>query len=278
MGVQARIVLWAPGERAARRGARAAFARIARIDGALSDWREGGELERIQARAALEPVRVGEDLAGCLARALEVAEATGGAFDPTLGSLTRLWRAACFTGVELDRCSLEAARARTGWRRVRLDPATRMLAIEAPGLELDLGGIGKGWAADRALETLAELGIERALVALAGDIALGAPPPGEAGWTVALPADSAGAPLVLARCGVSTSGDDEQALERDGVRESHVLDPATGRGVVGHPRVTVIAPDATTADALATAIHASGIEAAEEWLERFAGARFLGRP
>ncbi len=279
MGVQARIVLWTTGESAARSAASAAFARLAEVDDALSDWRVDGELARLEQHAGGAPVQVSADLYRCLERALEVAHATDGAFDPTLGALTRLWREARATGISPSEHELQAARARTDWRQVELDPRSCSARLACAGMELDLGGIGKGYGADRALETLAVHGVESALVGLAGDHALGAPPPGEPGWRIAVGDDpETSNVLVLSRCGVSTSGDSEQFLELDGVRTSHILDPRTGRGVVGRPFSTVVAADAASADALATALSVLGPEAGWGVLAAFPGAEVRLEP
>jgi len=274
MGVQARLVLWTPDEPTARRAATAAFARLATVEAALSDWLVDGELARLEASATAAPVEVSEDLFSCLSRSLEIARASDGAFDPTLGRLTRLWRQARRTGVAPTPAQIEAARARIGWQHVELDPSSRTVRLALAGLQLDLGGIGKGWGADRALETLAEHGVERALVGLAGDHVLGAAPPGAEGWRL-LAGTRAGnqRELVLAHRAVATSGDTEQFFELEGRRHSHILDPRTGLGVVERPLVTVVAPDGATADALASAVSVVGPSNASALLQRFPGVR-----
>jgi thiamine biosynthesis lipoprotein len=140
-------------------------------------------------------------------------------------------------------------------------------------MRLDFGGIGKGCGADRGLERLRARGFEHALVGIEGDLALGAPPPGEHGWRVAAGASASelDETLLLANCGVSTSGDAAQAIEVDGARSAHVIDPRTGLGLATHVRTTVIARDATHADALATALTLLGPERGVEIVERVPG-------
>ena len=127
---------------------------------------------------------------------------------------------------------------------------------------LDLGGIAKGYAVDAAMAVLAKHGIDRALVAVAGDIALGSPPPGKDGWRVGIaPLTDNGPPteyISLAHKAISTSGDTWQYVEIGGRRYSHLVDPKTGVGLTDHSSVTVIAPDATTADALASTVSVLG--------------------
>jgi len=134
---------------------------------------------------------------------------------------------------------------------------------------LDLGGIAKGYAADAALAELRARGLHRALVDGGGDLALGAPPPGSDGWRIALPQ---GERLVLADAGVATSGDRHRYLEVDGVRYAHVVDPRSGVGVRQAPTVTVIAPDGTTADVLASALTVMDAAAGKALLASVPGA------
>src|SRR5262249_10573955 len=135
---------------------------------------------------------------------------------------------------------------------------------------LDLGGIAKGYAADQALALLRSKGITRALVAASGDIAVGDPPPGQPGWKIgisdigAVVADNQQSTInhqmVLHNGGISTSGDAEQFIEIGGVKYSHILDPTTGLGLTNRIQVSIVAPNATTTDGLATAVSVLGAE------------------
>ena len=144
-------------------------------------------------------------------------------------------------------------------------PETQSVLLPKPGTRLDPGGIGMGYAADGALEVLAARGISSAMIDASGDVLVSAAPPGTDGWRIAvapLRPGGQGDILVLVHAAVTTSGDAYQAVEIDGVRYSHIVDPRSGLGVAGPTTVTVVAPDATTADALATAAsvlgHAAG--------------------
>jgi thiamine biosynthesis lipoprotein len=168
---------------------------------------------------------------------------------------------------------LAEALAATGFKHLGLDPKARTAQLTAANMRLDLGGIAKGFAADQALAVLKKNGVAQAMVAASGDMALGDPPLGEKGWRIAVGAldPSAEKPkryLRLANCGVSTSGDAHQFVVLDGKRYSHIVDPRTGLGLTHRSSVTTIAPDAMTADALATAISVlgpkSGIELAKK--------------
>jgi len=275
MGTEARIVLYADDEPTARAAAAAAFERMDRVEDALSDWRVDSELAGLDAHAGRGPLPVSADLFDTLRIATEVARASDGAFDVTVGPLTVLWRAARAAPAEgraTDAAALEQALGLVGWQRLELDPEARTAALRDPGMRLDLGGIGKGFACDRALAILAERGIERALAQIGGEVAVGAPPPGASGWTVEPRCgELTGEPLRLAGAAVSTSGDVEQHVVVDGVRRSHVLDPRTGLGLVGRPCVTVVAPSGALADALASAAEVLGPRPGRELVARFPG-------
>jgi thiamine biosynthesis lipoprotein len=134
-----------------------------------------------------------------------------------------------------------------------------------PGMQLDLGGIAKGYAADAALKAMADLGCPRALVAAGGDIAVNDPPPDAEGWKIGIapledPESQPKKYLILHHAGVSTSGDAEQFVEIDGKRYSHIVDPKTGLGLVGRMSVTVVAPNGTTSDSMTKVVAVLGPE------------------
>ncbi|MFM8705825.1 MAG: FAD:protein FMN transferase [Planctomycetia bacterium] len=267
MGVPWTITLYAASEAAGREAAAAAFAEVERLNGILSDYDETSELARLSAAAPTAvPVEVSEDLWRVLERAVAIREATGGAFDPTVGPLTTLWRQSRRSGALPLPDKLAAARAAVGPDTLRLDREHRTVRLEASGMRLDLGGIGMGYAIDRALEVLRRRSINAAMIDASGDIGVSGPPPGSPGWRIdvapldPLATDAPRQTLVLVDAAVTTSGDARQGVEIDGIRYSHIVDPRTGIGVVGPAAVTVIARDCTTADALATAASVLGPE------------------
>ena len=280
MGVQARIVLYAPREDLADRAARAAFDRIAALDAALSDYRPDSELMRLCDRAGGPPVPVSHDLHAVMAAALDLAQRSDGAFDPTVGPATRLWREARRTGRFPSAESLRSTREIVGWRQVEIVPVPPSIRLARPGMRLDLGGIAKGFALDRAMETLKAEGIASALVEMGGDILVSAPPPGRRGWTVEVVNPAPGRPkepLVLANQAVSSSGDTEQFVEFDGVRYSHIVDPRTCVGLTTRIAATVVAPTATLSDGLATAVCVLGPARGRALVASTPGARVIVR-
>jgi len=279
MGTTFRIVLYAADKEAADAAAKAAFARVAKLDGIMSDYKRDSELMRLCAKFAKEigePVPVGEDLFTVLQKAEELSKTSDGAFDVTVGPVVQLWRHARRTQQLPEKDELAAAMAKVGYRNVQLDAKARTVKLLKPGMQLDLGGIAKGYAADAALRLLREkFGIKAALVAAAGDITCGDPPPDKDAWTVDIAPIAKGQKprsLKLANAAVSTSGDLEQFVEIGGVRYSHIVDPKTGLGITGRRSVTVIAKHGVTADSMTKAVMLMPREKALDLVERTPGA------
>lgn len=273
MGVEVRMVMYAPDDGAARSAARAAFDRIAGLEQIMSDYRPKSEM-RLVARRPREWVPVSEDLFRVLARAVEVASASEGAFDPTVGPVVALWREARRLRRLPGESALRTARARVGWQRIALDSARRRVRLATSGMRLDLGGIAKGDIVQQAAITLRERGIASALVEAGGDIAVSDAPPGQRGWRIETSAGDTTIrerALALTHAVISTSGPSAQFVEIGGTRYSHVVDPRTGVGLTSSAHATVIADDGALADALSTALTVVGAEGAARLLARYPG-------
>jgi thiamine biosynthesis lipoprotein len=283
MGAPWTITVHTESRAAGERAIAAAFGEIARLEAVLSDYDPTSELARLSAAAPMaEPVAVSDDLWRVLVAAEAFRDASDGGFDISVGPLTALWRQSRRSGRLPRKDKLARALAAVGRGTVELLPESRAVRLPKPGTRLDPGGIGMGYAADRALELLAARGIRAAMIDASGDVLVSGPPPGRDGWRIAvapLRPGGAGDWLVLANAAVTTSGDAHQAVEIEGNRYSHIVDPRTGLGVPGPAAVTVIAPDAATADALATAASVLGPEAGPTLIARFPGcmARFTWR-
>lgn len=272
LGVVARIDAYVPHTVNPARAFRAAFDRIADLERKFSSYRDDSEIRRVEDLAWKRPVPVSDDLSTLLQLALSIARETGGAFDPTIGALTRL---AHERGLSLsphrDQAFVQAGRL-TGWQQVALDSERNTVFLMAKGVQFDLGGIAKGFIADEALRELANRGIESAMVAIAGDIAVGGPPPGERGWTVGL--DAVGTRggvervLTVANQGVSTSGSRARSYRVGKRRCSHILSPTVGSCTDPDIAVSAVAPTAAEADGLATALVAMGRERSETLLSK----------
>jgi len=275
MGTNAHIIFYADSEEVAAEAANRAYDRLNALDAVMSDYRPDSELMRLCKAEAGVPHAVSRDLAFVLARSAEIAAKTGGAFDPTVGPVVRLWRTARRSGTRPDDAVLAAARELVGYRLMTVDEAERTVTLARSGMQLDLGGIGKGFAADEAIRVLEDLGVTSALVDLGGDLTASGPPPGREGWTVqvddGLPVDRPGEPAAepavktvqLAHAAIATSGDLEQHVIIDGVRYSHIIDPRTCEPLTTMAAATVRAQTGLLADALASAACVLGKEAAE---------------
>ena len=265
MGTLVRVTLYAPDEQTAKGAFRAAFNRIHELDEILSDYRPDSELNEIARTAVRHPARVSDDLFAVLSASQQLAEATDGAFDVTQGPVIRLWREARKTHRLPDPAALRKAASLGGYRKLHLDANHRTLMLDTAGMQLDVGGIGKGYAASAALDVLSRLGIDSALVAVSGDLAFSAAPPGQRGWRIHVQSSEApvpGAPevLELSSAAMSTSGNSAQHVDIGGRRYSHIVDPASATALVDDLTVTVVARHGADADGLATAVSVLGPE------------------
>jgi len=270
MGTLFTITLYAATEAQGRAASDAAFAKIAALNAMMTDYDAESELMQLCKKPVGQPVRVSPELFEVLQQSQRLAELSDGAFDVTVGPVVRQWRRARRQGERPPPEQLARAREAVGWPKLKLEGRNQTVTLLAPNMQLDLGGIAKGFAADQALETLRSHGLPRALVAASGDIAAGDAPPGKRGWRVAIgapvsgPSSAGGAPsartLLLRNAAVSTSGDAEQFVEIDGVRYSHIVDPHTGMGLTNQLQVTIVARHATDTDAFATTVCVLGIE------------------
>lgn len=265
MGTQFRIVLYAPSGKDASSAATAAFERIGQLDGLLSDYKDDSELTRLCRGPAGKPTPVSPDLFAVLADSADLARRSDGAFDVTCGPLVRLWRRARRQRELPKPERIERARVRVGPELMRLDPDYQTVELAVPDMQLDLGGIAKGFACDAALAVLAQRGVNSALVDGGGGISVSGPPPGKTAWTIAIAPPSGGSidaeassgndlPLLLTHAAVATSGDASQYLELEGRRYSHIIDPRSGQALTDPRQVTVVAPRGALADGLATAL------------------------
>lgn len=255
----------------------AATAVLAQVDERMSTWRDDSELAAI--RAGTGPVPVSEETWFVVDAALDLAEASGGAFDPTVEPLMELWG---FHGDPREDLptdeQLAAARAQVGWTRVALSRTTEGAPlVDSGGTALDLSAIAKGHAVDRISHALSALGIAEHLVEVGGEVRGHGLGPSGTGWRLGVDRpDPAGAPgaeleevVHIVNASVATSGNYRNAYEVDGVRLVHTMDPRTGRPHDSAlASATVLAPDCRTADGLATALMVLGPEDGLALVER----------
>jgi FAD:protein FMN transferase len=259
------ITLYAPNQAKADEAAVAAFEKVEALNNCMSDYDPKSELMQLCAKPWGIPVKVSDDLFEILEGSQRVAKESDGAFDVTVGPYVRLWRAARKKKILPTEAELAQARKEVGYQKLVLNAKDKTVTLTVPNMRLDLGGIAKGYAADKALRVLRSKGITRAMVAASGDIALGDAPPGHEGWAIGIasidPKDAKVTKTVLLKnAGISTSGDTEQFVEIGGKRYSHVVDSRTGLGLTERIQATVIAPNAMTTDGLDNTVCAMGVE------------------
>jgi thiamine biosynthesis lipoprotein len=285
MGVEFEVVLYCSDMDQAMKALTKAMARVAALDKALSDYDLESELSQLSAtstHSGPEPParfaarKVSDDLWAVLAVSEELSQASGGAFDVTIGPLTKLWRRARRWKELPDAEQLTAAKNGVGHSFLKLDREAQMALLVKPNMRLDLGGIAKGYAAEEAVKTVVASGIPRVLARGSGDIYAGDPPPGDRGWRIGIAPLNPRVPptrfVEIANRAISTSGDARQHLVVEGKRYSHILDPRTGSPVSGKSSVTVIAASGVLADGLDTAASVLGPAAAESLVSKYEGA------
>ncbi|MEJ6719882.1 MAG: FAD:protein FMN transferase [Akkermansiaceae bacterium] len=220
-----------------------------------TDYDPDSELNRLTKSPVGTPIKVSDDLFQVLLLGQKLARETGGIFDPTYGPLTHLWRQTRRTKQVPSEEELAEARSRCGIAHLSFDVKTQTITVLQEGMQLDLGGIAKGFAADMIFDHLKKQGYSQSLVAAAGDLRIGDPPPGKKGWNIGLrtfrltPTSS----LPLRSCAVSTSGDLHQNVIANGQKFSHLIDLRTGLGLTTRRAASVILPEAKLTDPLATA-------------------------
>jgi thiamine biosynthesis lipoprotein len=260
------------------------FSRVLEIEQRMStseDDYDTTEIMRVNDAAGREAVRVSDDTFQVVREAIRYSEMTDGAFDVSVGPLVTLWGIGTEWAAVPEEEQIDAALAAIDYRDVTLDPATRSIYLENPGMGIDVGGIAKGFAADEAERILRDEGIESALLDFGGNIlTLGTKPDGSA-WRIGVqvPDASRGAYLGIAEVvdrTVVTSGTYERYFEEDGIRYHHILDTDTGYPVRNElDSVTIITQGSTKADALSTAIFAMGLENGRTFVENLPDAEAL---
>lgn len=277
MGSQ--FVFVAEGERARAAGAiAAAFERLRELEARISDWRPGSEISRLNDRAGIAPVQVGSDTFALLELSRELHRETGGAFDVTIGAVWDLWPFRDPRAPLPTENRIHESLALVGADRIELDRARSTAYLPVAGMRVNLGAIGKGYAAQAAIEVLRAHGIERAAVSAGGDTyLLGAKSDGP--WQVGIEHPRwQGRYIERFAAGdvaVATSGDAERFVERGGKRYGHILDPRTGYPAEGVQSVTIVTADPVRADAYATAVFVMGVARGLAWVAAHPGTEAL---
>ncbi len=235
-----------------------AYSEVKRLDGIFSNYRNDSVLSRVNSYAGDGRISVPDEFIELTRIAIFFSGLTGGAFDITVGRAMEIWSASREKNSMPNTKDIYRAKDCMGFEKIKLYPEEKQIELSSPCVSLDFGGIGKGYALDRAVRILRQHGIKRGIVNFGGNIYAMKPPPGEDGWNIGIrhPRDETQV-LTLVRVedvAVSTSGDYERYFEVNGKRFSHIINPRDGFPVESVPSVTVIAKDGKGADALSTAL------------------------
>ncbi|MGC1869998.1 MAG: FAD:protein FMN transferase [Acidobacteriaceae bacterium] len=265
MGTEYSLHLYAPSREEAEAIATPVFQEVDRVDALLSNYRPDSEFSRINHEAFDRAVTTDPETFRFLATCLDWSERSQGAFDISVGKLMKIWRFFGDSGAVPSCEELVAARADVGWGKIRLNPEQRTVRFLAAGIELDPGGIGKGYAVDRAIRILRAKNVPAALLSAGSSTiyALGAPP-GETGWKVRVPSPHPGGGTIstvnLRDTSLSTANLSEKNFVHEGVFYGAIMNPRTLEPVRGMLQVTVISQSAIDSDALSNALFVSGPE------------------
>jgi FAD:protein FMN transferase len=267
LGTFVTITAFGGDEAQTQKAVSAAFDEVRRVDLLLSVHKTNSETARLNARAAAAPVEVSPEMAFVLSKAIEIARRTERAFDATVGPLAQLW-GFIWKEYRLPRSEeLERVLPLVNYRNVTIETNGAMVRVSfgKAGMFLDFGGIGKGYAVDRAIGILHERGVTNAMVKAGGDLRVIGRPPGKEGWEVQVEDPSKQGKrttIVLREGALSTSGNYENFFEVGGRRYSHIIDPRSGMPVGGIVSCTVTANTCIESDAYATAFFVMGAERA----------------
>ncbi|MGH9834688.1 MAG: FAD:protein FMN transferase, partial [Blastocatellia bacterium] len=263
-----------------RQIANAAFDEVDRIDRLMSHYKKGSELSRVNREAAKAPVKVEAEMFDFIAECLRYSRESDGAFDITVGPLMKAWGFFRGEGRLPSDAELNEARGRIGYQHVVLNPKERTIFFNQAGVELDLGGIAKGYAVDRAVALFKQQGVSSALVSAGGSTIYGlGSPPGKTAWEVEVqdPVDHnrIATTVRLKDQALSVSGSSEKFFELEGVRYSHVMDPRTGRPVQGVLSVAVVTGSGVDGDALDNVFYVLGTERSKDYLKKFSASEVI---
>jgi len=278
MGTFAEVTAIAAGGAAAEAAVEAAYARLDDVNRLMSDYREDSDIGRLNRLPVGEDLTVSPETFHVLEQAARFGELTGGAFDVTYRPLKGVWKQAAKQKELPDEATLAEALAKVGWRKLKLAAGNRAVSRAVEGLEVDLGGIAKGYALDLAAEALRKAGATAGLVNVGGDIVGFGRQKDGTPWRVGVRHPFRQAlfcKLKIEDRAVATSGVQQRFFEIDGRRYSHIIDPRTGRPAEQAPSVTVIAPDGLTADAWATACSVLAVEEGQRLIEAAPGVEVL---
>ncbi|MGB3142815.1 MAG: FAD:protein FMN transferase [Maribacter sp.] len=237
---------------------------ISRIERLISSWDANSQTSEVNRNAGIKPIKVDQELFDLIQRAIGISNLTDGAFDISYASMDKIWK---FDGSMTEMPSEESIKnsvSRVGFHNIILDKEQRTVLLKLEGMKIGFGAIGKGYAADKAKDLLMSKGVVSGIINASGDMNTWGKQPDGKEWKVAItnPLDKnkVFALLPITNGAVVTSGNYEKYVNFNNVRYTHIIDPRTGYPATGIISVTVFAPKAELADALATSVFVMGKE------------------
>ena len=284
MDTTVRVTAVAVSEKDGQTAIKQAITAITNTEKLMSYYDAQSQLSALNKDGYKNPVKVSDELFYVISKSVEFNKLTDGAFDCTIAPVLDLWRAAAKTGIKPTAEQLAAAKAKTGCGKLVIDAQSKTIKFSVDGMKIDLGGIAKGYAVDKAIEAMMAAGAVGGLVDAGGDIrCFGIPPAGQNNWIIGLQnpetADPDGQDIVMKFAiddmAITTSGDYYRFVVIDGEKISHIIDPKKSTSAKELCSVSVIAPDATTADALSTGVTVLGKDKGKELIEALPGIEAL---
>lgn len=276
MGTVVEIAVVDESEERSRDVIREALEEIARVDELVSTFKPGSVVSRLNREGATGKVPVGKEVFSIIRAAAAISEASGGAFDITVGPIVKLWGFES-GGARPSDDILSSTKRLVGYKNLKYDQNSYAVGFQTSGMQIDLSAIAAGWAADLALEKLKARGITAAIVDAGGELRVIGTKPDGVPWKIGVQHPRSPGELLmtfdLGDTAVATSGDYERFFMDGGVRYHHILDPATGMPARGCRSVTVLAPTAAEADACSTAAFVLGPERGLSFLRSRPGVR-----
>jgi thiamine biosynthesis lipoprotein len=237
---------------------------IKRIEAVISSWNSNSETSLVNKNAGIQAVRVSKELFDLISRAKTISKLTDGAFDISYASMDKIWKFDGSMTVFPDTETIKKSVAKVGYKNIILDKSAQTIFLKLKGMKIGFGAIGKGYAADKAKALLIKNGVQAGIINASGDMNTWGTQPDGSPWQVAItnPMDKnkAFALLPLEKGAIVTSGNYEKYVFFNGKRYTHIIDPRTGIPASGIISVSVFAPKAELADALATSIFVMGVE------------------
>lgn len=249
------------------------IAEVARIENLISDWKPETQVSMVNRNAGIAPVKVDQEVLELTKRALKISELTGGAFDISFAAMEKIWRFDGSMDRMPDSAEVRKAVSRVGYRNIEIDTIASTIFLRLPGMRIGFGALGEGYATDRCRDMLMAKGIPAGIVNATGDMSTWGRQPDGSAWTIGITDPFRRGELYaivpLKTSAVTTSGNYEKYVELNGVRYSHIINPATGYPATGLSSVTVFGPSAEQANAFSTSVMVLGKDAGLKLLKAF---------